>query len=186
VRLSSLLVLVVALSAASPVVAKAKPKKPPAAPAPAPTVQVTVTHLADGWRADLAWDGPLLGWALPRDRDGHRTLFVLAGPKADAAASAAAAACSVSDKPGEPERSARLYRWRSESPDVLEPMGSGLPVGTLDAADIDGDGAEELVLLREREIDLVTPSSEGATATRALVDDPLLGATCCGPRLAWD
>lgn len=185
-RLVSLLVMVVVLSAASPVVAKAKPKKPPVAPTPTPTAQVAVTHLADGWRADLALDGPLLGWALPRDRDGHRTLFVLTGPKADAANSAAAAACTVRDKADEPERNARLYRWRSEAPDTLEPVGSGLPAGTLDAADVDGDGAEELLLLHKGGIDLVTPSSEGQTTTRALVEDPLLGTTCCGPRLAWD
>ena len=185
-RLVSLLVIVAALSAASPAVAKAKPKKPPAAPTPTEKVQVAVTRLADGWRADLALDGPLLGWALPRDGDGHRALFVLAGPRPDAASAAVAVACTVRDKADEPKRNARLYRWRSESPDTLESMGTGLPAGTLDAADVDGDGAEELLLLHEGGIDLLTPSSEGQAASRALVDEPLLGATCCGPRLAWD
>ena len=184
-RLLSVLVMVVALGAASPVVAKAKPKNPPVAPKPTPAVQVSVTHLADGWRADLSLDGPILGWALPRGRDGHRTLFVLAGPKADAEGSAAAATCTVRDRSEEPERNARLYRWRSESPEFLLPMGSGLPVGTLDSADVDGDGTEELILLRKGGIDLVTPSSEDLTA-HTLVEDSLLGATCCGPRLAWD
>ncbi len=185
-KLLSVLVMVFTLGAASPVVAKAKPKNPPVAPKPTPTVQVVVTHLADGWRADLALDGPLLGWALPLDRDGHRTLFVLAGSKADAAGSVAAATCTVRDRLEEPERNARLFRWRFESPEVLEPMGSGFSVGTLDSADVDGDGAEELILLRKGGIDLLAPSSEDETTAQALVEDSLLGATCCGPRLAWD
>jgi hypothetical protein len=186
VRLLPALVMVVALSAVSPVVAKAKPKKPPPAAQPTPTVHVAVTHLADGWRADLSLDGPLLGWALPRDGAGHRALFVLAGPKPDAAGSGAAVDCTVRDKAVEPERNARLYRWRSESPETLEPMGSGLPAGTLESADVDGDGAEELILLHDGTIDLVTMSSGAETSLRTLVKDPLLGTTCCGPRLAWD
>jgi len=185
VRLASLLVIVVALCATSPSVAKPKPGKSPAAPTPPATVQVAVARLADGWRADLALDGPLLGWALPRDGDDHRALYLLAGPKPDAASSAAAA-CTVRDKADERESNARLYRWRSESPDVLEPLGSGLPAGTLDSADVDGDGAEELLLLHDGGIDLLTLPSEGQAASRVLVDDPLLGTTCCGPRLAWD
>ena len=185
-RLVSLLLIVVALTVASPAAAKAKPKKPPATPAPPATLHVAVTRLADGWRADLALDGPLLGWALPRDRDGRRTMFVLVGPKPDAARTAAAAACTVRDRPVEPESNARLYRWRPESPDTLEPMASGLTAGTLDSADVDGDGAEELLLLHAGGIDLVTPVVDGNATSRGLVDDPLLGTTCCGPRLAWD
>ena len=185
-RLVSLLVIVAGLSAASPAVAKAKPKT--AAPALIPTaaVHVAVVRLADGWRADLALDGPLLGWALPRDRDGHRTLFLLAGPKPGATSSGAAAACTVRDKAKTPGSNARLYRWRSESPETLELMGTGLAEGTLDSADIDGDGQEELILQYDGGIDLVTMPSTGPTATRALVADPLLGTVCCGPRLAWD
>ncbi len=184
-RLGLLLAFVAALSAASPAIAKKDPKKPAAAPAPTAVVQATVTRLADGWRADLAWDGPLLGWALPRDREGRRSLFVHVGPKTDAANSGASASCTVRDSDDAPERNARLFRWRFDSPDALEPMGSGIPAGTLDAADIDGDGAEELLVLREGAIDLVTPSPQDP-ATRTLVSEPLLGSTCCGPRLAWD
>lgn len=185
-KLVSLLLIVAGLSAASPAVAKAKPKT--AAPALIPTaaVHVAVVRLADGWRADLALDGPLLGWALPRDRDGHRTLFLLAGPKPGATSSGAAAACTVRDKAKTPGSNARLYRWRSESPETLELMGTGLAEGTLDSADIDGDGQEELILQYDGGIDLVTMPSAGPTATRALVADPLLGTVCCGPRLAWD
>lgn len=180
------LAIVVALYAAAPAIAKPKPKKRPPAPVPTATAHVAVATLADGWRADLTLDGPLLGWALPRDRDGHRALLLLVGPKKDAESSGAAAACTVRDTTDEPARNARLYRWRSESPDKIEPMGSGLTGGALDAADVDGDGAEELVLHHDGGIDLVTLSSEGHAVTRALVEDPLLSATCCGPRLAWD
>jgi hypothetical protein len=38
---------------------------------------------ADGVRTDLTWDGPVLGWALPKDPEGRRTLFVLVGPPPD-------------------------------------------------------------------------------------------------------
>ena len=185
-RLLPVLVIAVALSAAAPAVAKAKPKNRPSAATPIATARVEVARLADGWRAEIGLDGPLLGWAVPRGRDGKRVLFMLAGPKPDASSSAAAAACTVRAKADEPARNTRLYRWRSESPDNLEPVGSGLPAGTLDSADIDGDGAQELLLLRDGGIDLVTMSPEGQTATRALVEDPLLGTSCCGPRLAWD
>ena len=185
-RIVVALAIVAALGATAPAMAKAKPKKRPAAVVPTVTAHVAVAHLADGWRADLALDGALLGWALPRDRDGRRALFVLAGPKPDDSSSGAAAVCTVRDKAEEPARNARLYRWRAESPDALEPMGSGLPAGALDAADIDGDGVEELLLQHDGGIDLVTLSSEGGAATQALIEEPLLGPICCGPRLAWD
>ena len=185
-RLVSVLVIAVALSAAAPAVAKAKPKNRPSAATPIVTARVEVVRLADGWRAEIGLDGPLLGWAVPRGRDGKRVLFMLAGPKPDASSSAAAAACTVRAKADEPARNTRLYRWRSESPDTLEPVGSGLPAGTLDSADIDGDGAQELLLLRDGGIDLVTMSPKNQTATHALVEDRLLGTICCGPRLAWD
>ena len=180
-------VLCAALSAASPALAKPKPRKGPAAAvAPTAAAHVAVARLADGWRADIALDGPLLGWALPRDRDGRRALFVLAGTKSDAASSGSAPVCTVRDQAEKPARSARLLRWRSESPDALEPLGSGLPDGTLDSADVDGDGAEELLLQHDGTIDVVTLSSDGSSAIRTLVEEPSLGTTCCGPRMAWD
>jgi hypothetical protein len=114
-------------------------------------------------------------------------VFLLVGSKADAANSQAATACAVRDKPEEPRRDARLYRWRSESPDALELVGSGLPAATLDAADVDGDGAEDLLLRRDGGIDVVTVAPDGRAATRTLIDDPLLAwSSCCGPEIAWD
>jgi hypothetical protein len=178
--------IVAALCAAAPAMAKAKPKKRPPAAVPTATAHVTVTRVADGWRAELALDGTLLGWALPRDREGHRALFVLAGPQSDGASAGSAAACTVRDKAEDPAPNARLYRWRADAPETLEPIGSGLPAGTLDAADVDGDGAEELLLEHDGGIDLVTMSSDGQAAVKGLIDDRTLGTVCCGPRLAWD
>jgi len=186
VRLVSLLVIAVALSATSPAVAKAKPKKRPTPAIPTATAHVAVARLADGWRADLALDGPLLGWALPRDRDGHRALFLLAGPKPEASDSEAAATCTVRDEATGNARNARLYRWRPESPEQLEALGSGLPAGALESADLDGDGEDELFLQHDGAIDLVTLSSDGSSAIRPLIEDARLGTPCCGPRIAWD
>src|SRR4029079_6126332 len=77
-------------------------------------------------------------------------------------------------------------RRATEPPATLEPRASGLTAGTLDSADVDGDGAEDLLLLHEGGIDLVTPVGDGSATSRVLVNDPLLGTACCGPRLAWD
>jgi hypothetical protein len=110
---------------------------------------------------------------------------MLVGPKADPAT--AAKACTVRDAASEAAaRDAQLYRWRYETPEQLQRVGTGLPAGALDAADIDGDGVEELILQTDGTIALVTFPSEGEAATHPLVQDAQLGTTCCGPRLAWD
>jgi hypothetical protein len=179
-----MLALVIALCASSAAIAKPKPKKRPPPPVPTAAAHVEVTRLADGWRTDLALPGTLLGWALPRGKEGRRTLVLLVGPKADTAT--AAPSCTVRDSAPSSERDARLYRWRFDLPEQLEPIGSGLPSGTLDSADLDGDGQDELLLQHDHAIDLVTPSADGAWTSHTVVEDRLLGATCCGPRLAWD
>jgi hypothetical protein len=180
------LAVVVATSAAPHALAKPKSRKAPrAAPTPA-ILQVAVTHLADGWRADIALDGSLLGWALPRRPGGGRELLILAGPKPEAADTSGPVPCGVREKAPGIDRSARLYRWRSESPDRLEPVGSGLPAGTLESGDLDGDGADELLLLRDGKIDLVTSSEDGAATIRSIVEDDELGSVSGGPRVAWD
>jgi hypothetical protein len=181
VRLVTALVLAAALCAATPAGAKAKPKKPPPAATPTAAAHAAVTQLADGWRTDLALPGTLLGWALPRGKDGHRTLFLLVGPKTDTAAS-----CAVRDSTPKPPKDAELFRWRFESPEKLEALGSGFPSGSLDSADVNADGEDDLLLQREGGIDLVAPSADGTWSARSLVDDAQLGATCCGPRMAWD
>jgi hypothetical protein len=172
----------------SSALAKTKPKpKPVAAPAAKPPAapRADVSRFPDGWRADLGLDGLLLGWALPRQHDGRRVLHLLVGPKSDDAASGAPA-CSVNDRARASRREARLYRWSSASPERLEAEGSGLPCGALDAADLDGDAQDELLLSHDGGIDLLSPSAGGAAVVRPLLAEPSFGVSCCGPRLAWD
>jgi len=177
-----------ALVAVGAPAALAKPKpKPRAAQAAKPpaALRAEVLRFPDGWRADLGLDGSLLGWALPRQHDGRRVLHVLVGPKSDDAASGSTA-CSVNDRARASRREARLYRWSFESPDRLEAEGSGLPCGALDAADLDGDGQDELLLTHDGGIELLSPSAGGTATTRPLLAEASFGVSCCGPRLAWD
>src|SRR5262249_10218265 len=73
--------LLAGLVLASPSFAKPKPKpkKPSQDSTPIASPVATVVRAHDGWRADLAFDGQLLGWAVPRGANGKRTLFVLIG-----------------------------------------------------------------------------------------------------------
>jgi VCBS repeat protein len=179
-------VIVAAVCAAPP--ASAKPKRPPKPPAAAlPAVpQVAVLRLADGWRADLSFDGGLLGWALPRSRDGQRALLLLVGPKRGVVPTGAAPSCGVREADSQPTHDASLYRWRVASPEHLESLGSGLPSGDLESADLDDDGEDELLLVRDGRIDLVTASAQGPAEIHPLVVDSKLGVSCCGSCVTWD
>lgn len=179
------LTIVLSLSAASTAIAKPKRKTAPPAAAPIAAPTVALVRGPDGWRADLAFDGLLSGWALPRTRGGQGSLLILIGQKREDV-DADAASCGVRDTAAARRRDARLYRWRSEIPDRLELVGSGLPEGSLDTADLDGDGNDELLLLREGRIDVLTVVPGGQAETKVLVEDDLLGTACCGPRASWD
>ncbi len=180
-------VLAIAASCAAPqAIARPKPKATPPVAGATAAPHIAVMRGADGWRADLAFDGPLLGWALPRTPDRHRALMLLVGQRPDAGEKASPAPCTVREAAASNDRDARLFRWRPESPERLEPLGAGLPAGALESADLDGDGTEELLLVREGKIDLVTISSDGSAGTRALADDGALGASLGGPRVSWD
>jgi hypothetical protein len=182
----ALLALVFAMCAAPRAFAKPKPKATPPANPPLAGPEVAVAHLADGWRADIALDGPLLGWALPRTHGGGRELLILVGPRPKAADENRPAPCGVRDNAPGSDRTARLFRWRSESPARLDALGSGLPKGSLESADLDGDGSDELLLLRDGAIDLLTSSSGGTAEVRSIVEDDELGAPIGGPRIAWN
>jgi len=166
--------------------AAAKRKEPPPSstpPAPAPPASATVAREADGVRTDLTWDGPVLGWALPKDPDGRRTLFVLVGPPPD---DKPEAACSVAaEQDTHPAQDARLFRWSLDRPDRLEPLATGLSHGRLDAVTSGEIGRERLVLVRDGAIDEVMfDTDDGKPAARSLVRDAAIAGTYAGPRAA--
>jgi hypothetical protein len=155
---------------------------PAAAPAKAPGVTATVIRQADGTRTELAWDGPLLSWAVPKDAQGKRTLYVLAGPARDPKRDTS---CGVDRDAGSTASDASLYRWRQDDGERLELLASGLPHGGLEAADLDGDGAEELVLVRDGAIDELKPAgATGAITAVTIVHDPAIAAAFGDPRAA--
>jgi hypothetical protein len=180
--LAAAVILTAALAASAKSKAR-RPQAPPPPPVTAPTV--TVVRDPDGWRADLTMDGSLLGWAAPRTKSGAREIDFLLGPRPPTPQDGSTP-CIVREGERSEGRSARLYRWREEAPDRIETVGHDLPEGSLDAADLDGDGADEILLVHDGAIDLVTPSAEGMIATKELVRDPLLAMTCCGPRGSWN
>jgi hypothetical protein len=169
----AVVVAMLALAAAGSVAAKPRkpaPKPPPAAAAPvAPHAEVAT--LADGTRADLVFDGALLGWAAPREAGGVRSLYLLIAAPAPPAA---APACSVApvDPKGEASGPARLFRWRAAHPAEVELIRSDLPSdGSLDAADLDGDGLDELLLIRPGAIEALSVGGADGPATRTLIED---------------
>lgn len=182
----AIVAIVVALSLMPPAVAKPKQKVARASSVPVASPQVAVVESPDGRRTDLSFDGPLLGWALPRSGDERRTLYILIGPKRESSNVDAISPSVVNVAPRASARDARLFRWRSEFPDRLDLCGSGLPEGELESADLDGDGVDELLFQRAGGIDLITAPSEGTLEARSLLEDSALGQSCCGPRLAWN
>jgi len=160
--------LLAAAAAAPPAPA---PTTPPPPPAPA-----SVTRVADGWRADLYAEGTLAGWALPRGRDGRRSVVLLVGPdpksKPRTCGPVDTAPASVKN---------RLYRWRPEAPETLETLSESLPEGTLEAADLDRDGEDELFLVRAGAVDRLRVDAGGTHAV-ALVADDDIARSCCTSR----
>jgi hypothetical protein len=173
--------IVIGLAASLALSAAAKPKKssapkPADAPAPPPA---SVMRFADGQRVDLAAEGTLLGWAALRAEGGGRVVYALIGP---APPEDVDRTCAV-EGPETPRgaEDAKLFRWSLQSPDRLEPLPGAYPHGTLEAADLDGDGHDELVLLREGEIDEIAPASG---ALNRIVHEAAFGKALPDPRAA--
>jgi hypothetical protein len=180
--------LVVLLILALAPQAAAKPKRP-RAPRPAPAAPGASPRAAsitepDGVRADFTGDGPLLGWAAPRNVHGARTLFVLIGPRATEAADASCGVEEVASRP--PAHDARLYRWEPQAPEPIVLIRAGIPHGALDAADLDGDGRDELLLLGDGSVDELPqePPSAGVPPSRRVLTDATLGPRHGDPRAA--
>jgi hypothetical protein len=157
----------------------AKPNKAPAPPAKAVAggPSASVTRVPDGERADLTADGTLLGWAAPLRKDG-RDLFLLVG---EPGSEAEARSCTLDEgEAPRPRLDARLYRWSRTAPTTLRQVAEKLPRGTLDAADLERDGIEELLLFREGHVDEVADDG----TLRPLLQNAALGARTLDPRSA--
>ena len=113
-------------------------------------------------------------------------VFLLAGPPREPKEKLAAAPCDAQKSVEEAGRNAQLYRWRFESPERLELLGTGLPEGSLDTVDLDGDGNEDLLLQRKGGIDRITLGDEGGVSVAPLAQDEMFPDVHGGPRIAWD
>ena len=133
-------------------------KQPP--PQPPPAVGVTVTPAAGARRADAVLPGHLLAAALPKGADGRRRLVVLTTPD-DPAAEAS------------PQGARSLYLIDADRPGAPRKLLDGLPAGadSLTAADLDGDGAEEILLGAPGRL-LTLGSADSPVAPRELLEAP--------------
>ncbi|MES1241694.1 MAG: VCBS repeat-containing protein [Acidobacteriota bacterium] len=104
----------------------------PPAPPPPPTVGVTI---ASPHRTDAVLPGHLLDTATPKDADGRRRLLALTTPDDPKATK-------------DPEGPRALYLIDSQKAGAPRRLLDGLPAksNALDAFDLDGDGAEEILL----------------------------------------
>lgn len=102
-----------------------------AAPAPPPAVGVKITSQ----RADAVLPGHLLATATPRGADGRRRIVALTTPDDPESSST-------------PEGPRSLYLFDPERAGAPRKLLDGLPEksGVLEAVDLDGDGAEEILL----------------------------------------
>ena len=138
---------------------------PPDAKEEPRTVGAQGHELDDATRTDLLVDGPIAGWAIARQAEGRRRLYVLVGKAKD---EDAPKTCGVApDAPAAPSQDARLFAFDPSRPDVLSRVGEGLPEGTMEAADVDGDGIDEVFVFAEDGIvELVVDLPTGTTSSR--------------------
>ena len=177
-------VLLALLLAAGPAIAKKPP--PPVAPPPPEGV-----HLKQGegvTRLDAVLSGRLRGYAAPRRADGTRDLVLLVGAawppavKAPAKGGADAGAACDGNDPFEAARTApcRLLRLDLSGNGAIELLRDDLPAeaGGLDSLDVDGDGAEELLVFLPGEIRVVR-DADGKRWGRG--PEPLIADSAIGP-----
>jgi len=155
------------------------------------TAATTVeTERSEGWtRTTVSVPGRLVSYALPRNVDGTREIALLVEPKTPA--TIAENSTGDDEETDEQERLPACPAEDDTKPDLLllrlARVDGALPVTVrenlphdltaLDAADLDADGTDELLLAREEELFVVTPTGE-----RRVVKDPGLVWSSLHPR----
>ena len=143
----------------------------------------------EGWSlTSVALPGKLISYALPRIDDGTREIVFLVDPQSRTDLVAEATQDDEKDDaperlPGCPADSTKaelaLLRWTRDLDSSPSRVREGLPhdLEALDTADLDGDGTDELLLARTRELLVVGPQ-----ANRPVVEDPGLTWSSLHPR----
>lgn len=137
---------------------------PPAEP---PRAQARLVRETGATRVEASFPGNILGYAVPLGAEGRRELLVLVAPAPLLTPRSSTDSCGAGPVRSHFDRkdgAIRLYRV-SQAPDSpLDEIRADLPADTrgLDAADVDGDGLEDLLVLREGRIDaLLAPGFDG-------------------------
>lgn len=127
-------------------------------PPPPPAVGVTVAPVAGARRTDAVLPGHLLDQAMPRGADGRRGVLVLTTPDDPKTAVA-------------PKGPRSVYLIEPERAGAPRRLLDGLPAATnaLAAADLDGDGTDEILLGEPGKL-FTLGTLEAVTAPRLLLD----------------
>jgi hypothetical protein len=127
-------------------------------PPPPPPIGVTVTPLAGARRTDAVLPGRLLATVRPLGADGRSRLVALTTPDDPAAE-------------GSPKGPRSLYLIEPDRPGAPRRLLDGLPAeaDALAAADLDGDGTEEILLGEPGRL-LTLGSPDAPTAPRLLLE----------------
>jgi hypothetical protein len=145
----------------------------------------------DGWsRQSIAVSGRLVSYALPMSADGTRELYLLVAPddptlpgtpKTEGADEGNDEVEKLPPCPaGESARALALQRVDPDAPNELSTVRDDIPndAEALDAADLDGDGRQELLLARRGVLSVVTRTG----GQRTLLEDADLAWSSVHPR----
>ena len=125
--------------------------KKPAAPPPPPPVGVTVARSSAAEVVRAVLPGHLTGVELPRRADGKLDVVLLLRAAADGKEKEEIEPWNPSSEAPDEEGTRSLHRLDLAG-NVLRPWLPEVPAGTLGVLDLDGDGAEEVLLARRGEL----------------------------------